>query len=194
MSETQYEQPEGRIPRLTRADAGSAAAEAGVPDYVADLSVFQVLLRHGELASRINDLLAQLLFHGRLDARLRELVIMRIGWRTGSVYEWTQHWRIAPQFGVDEADLVRVRDWRDHAAFGPAERAVLAATDEAIGGGAVTEETWRECEVHVPGTEARLELVAAIGLWQMISVLLQTLEIPLEDGLAPWPPDGRVPD
>lgn len=42
---------------------------------------------------------------------MRELVIMRIGWVTGSVYEWTQHWGVATALGVDQADLLAVRDW-----------------------------------------------------------------------------------
>ena len=47
-----------------------------------------------------------------IDARLRELIIMRIGWRQGSVYEWTQHWRVARMLEIPEEDLVAVRDWK----------------------------------------------------------------------------------
>jgi hypothetical protein len=36
-----------------------------------------------------------------------------------------------------------------------------------------------------------VELVSAIGLWRMISGVLRTFEVPLEDGVAAWPPDGR---
>jgi hypothetical protein len=32
-----------------------------------------------------------------------------------------------------------------------------------------------------------------IGTWRMVSTVLKTLEIPLEDGVMPWPPEGRVP-
>jgi hypothetical protein len=38
-----------------------------------------------------------------------------------------------------------------------------------------------------------VELVTAIGLWRMIAGLLRTLDVALEDGVAPWPPDGRAP-
>ena len=38
-----------------------------------------------------------------------------------------------------------------------------------------------------------IELVAAIGNWRMISSVLRSLEIPLEEGVVPWPPDGKVP-
>ncbi len=88
-----------RVPRLPLAEAKAAADEAAVPDYMAELSIFQVLLNHPSLARAVNDLLATMLWHGCLDARLRELVIMRIGWLTACEYEWTQHWRVATRLG-----------------------------------------------------------------------------------------------
>jgi alkylhydroperoxidase family enzyme len=68
-----------------------------------------VLLNHPTLARAINDLLATMLWHGRLAPRLRELVIMRIGWVTACDYEWTQHWRVACGLGVPAGDLLAVR-------------------------------------------------------------------------------------
>lgn len=182
-----------RIGQLEREAARRAALEGGVPEGMADLRVFQVLLQHPPVAKRLYDLLEQLLLRNSLDARLRELVIMRIGWRTGSVYEWAQHWPIALGIGVDEADVLAVRDWRGHAGFGPADQAVLAATDEVIDSGAISPSTWAECVTHLGDTEALIELVSAIAAWQMISVVLRSLVIELEDGVPPWPPDGTPP-
>jgi alkylhydroperoxidase family enzyme len=185
---------EGRIERLPIADAKEAAGAAGVPDYMADLSVFRVLLRRPGLARAVHDLLSALLWDARLDARLRELVIMRIGWVTGSTYEWTQHWRVATGLGVTERDLLAVRDWQGHDRFGPVERAVLAATDETLASGAVSEATWDACVEQLGGDDAVLvELAASIGTWSMISSMLRTLDVPLEDGVEPWPPDGARP-
>lgn len=185
---------EARVPRLSAADARAAAAAAGVPEFMADLSVFRVLLRHPRLARAVNDLLATLLWHAELDTRLRELAIMRIGWLTASDYEWTQHWRVARGLGVSDADLLGVRDWHAHTSFGPAERAVLAATDELVGEGAVSAATWELCARHLGSDSAvLLELVAALGTWRMIASLLDSLEVPLEDGVASWPPDGNTP-
>jgi alkylhydroperoxidase family enzyme len=184
---------EPRIPRLSVEEAKAAAEQGGVPAQMAELSVFRVLLRHPPLAKAITGLLTTLLFRGKLDARLRELVIMRIGWATGSEYEWTQHWRVAKQLGVAEEDLLAVRDWRRSSRLGEAERAVLAATDETLEKGAIAAETFELCRKHLGGTEQLLELVAAIGNWRLFSQLLRSLEIPLEDGVASWPPDGRVP-
>jgi alkylhydroperoxidase family enzyme len=179
-------------------DAARAAAErAGVPALFADLNVFRVLLRHERVAKSVNDMLLALLVQPSLDARLRELVIMRLGWATGSVYEWTQHWPIALRSSLAEDEVLAVRDWTDSAAFGDAERAVLAATDETLRDGRVGDATWTACVEHVGGGDANspvlVELVTAIGLWRMIAGMLRTLDVALEDGVAPWPPDGRGP-
>lgn len=183
-----------RIPLLPIEEAKAAASAAGVPEITADLNVFRVWLHHPALARWFSDLLMGLLWEGRLDRRLRELVIMRLGWATGSDYEWTQHWKIALGLKIDEADLLGVRAWRDHDTFGPAERAVLAATDETIADGAVSAATWQACVDHVSDDpQVLLELLAAIGTWRMVSGILRSLEVPLEEGVTSWPPDGVGP-
>lgn len=183
-----------RVPGLPPGEAKAAADEAAVPNYMAELSIFQVLLNHPPLARAINDLLATMLWHGALDPRLRELVIMRIAWLTACDYEWTQHWRVASRLGVAPDDLLGVRDWQAHAGFGPIERAVLAATDDVVRDGAVSAESWAACERELKGdTTVLIELVAAIGAWRMVSSILQSLQVPLEADVQSWPPDGKSP-
>ena len=48
-------------------------------------------------------------------------------------------------------------------------------------------------EVETAGEAERLEMVAAIATWRWISQVAKTLEIPLEQGVAAWPPDGESP-
>ncbi|MGD1241818.1 carboxymuconolactone decarboxylase family protein [Mycobacterium seoulense] len=183
-----------RVPKLPLEEATAAADEAAVPNYMAELSIFQVLLNHPSLARAINDLLATMLWHGALDARLRELVIMRIGWLTACDYEWTQHWRVASRLGVSPDDLLGVRDWQAHRGFGPTERAVLAATDDVVRDGAVSDASWAACERELNcDTTVLIELVTAIGAWRMVASILHSLRVPLEDGVSSWPPDGRSP-
>jgi len=178
---------------LSTNEALTAAEAVDVPSAMATLSVYRVLLRHPPLAQALTGLLQVLFFRGKLDARLRELIIMRIGWATASEYEWTQHWNVSMRLGLDPDDVVAVRDWESSDRFGDAERAVLQATDETLRDGAISDATWRACEQHVGGHEELLELVAAIGNWRLFSSLLRSLEIPLEEGVKPWPPDGQGP-
>lgn len=183
---------EPRVPMLDPEAARAAAKDAGIPEDMARLSIFRVLLQHPTLAGAAYKLLSMLLFKGALDPRLRELVIMRIGWRTESEYEWTQHWRVSRMMKIPEEELLGVRDWQQSEELGEIERAVLAATDETIETGTIGVETWQRCAAHLPN-EALIELVVAIGNWRLYSSLLRSLEVPLEEGVASWPPDGVAP-
>ena len=69
----------------------------------------------------------------------------------------------------------------------------LAATDETLATGTLSAATWARCEEHVGGHDSLVELVVAIGAWRLVSQLTRSLHIPLEDGVASWPPDGLVP-
>ena len=183
-----------RVPLLPVGEAKAAADEAGVPNYMAELAIFQVLLNHPSLARVLNDLLATMLWHGKLDTRLRELAIMRIGWLTASDYEWTQHWRVALGLGVSADDLFGVQNWQAHNGFGPVERAVLAATDDVVRDGAVSADSWAACERELgPDPAVLIELVTAIGAWRMVASILHSLKVPLEDGVDSWPPHGQPP-
>jgi alkylhydroperoxidase family enzyme len=187
---------EPRIPLLSVEDAHAAADAVGVTGAAADLSVFRVWLHHPELAKWLHDLIMGLLWQGGLDTRLRELVIMRLGWATGSEYEWTQHWGIATAWlHVDADDVLAVRDWHSSDRFGPAERAVMSATDETLADGTISQATWNGCVAYVSDDpKVLLELVAAIGTWRMVSSILRSLEVPLEEGIPSWPPDGHAPN
>jgi alkylhydroperoxidase family enzyme len=180
-----------RVELLSPDQTAKIAAEIGVPPQLADLNIFRALLRRPRVAKAIHELLFSQFFGGALDGRLRELVIMRIGWVTGSNYEWTQHWTVAQTlFGCSPDDLLAVRDWRSSKRFGEADRAVLAATDETLESGTLSAETWTLCLEHLGSADACVELVTAIATWRLISQIARSLEIPVEDGVASWPPDG----
>jgi len=185
---------EPRVPMLAEAEARAIGKEVGVPSTMAGLNVFRVMSRHPALAGVVAKQLAMLLYRGNeLDGRLRELIIMRIGWRTGALYEWTQHWPVALRIGLTEAEILAVRDPANATCLGPAELAVIAAADDVLDHGAVGEASWRACAEHLSSHAERLELVPAICNWNTFSILLKSLQIPLEDGIAAWPPDGLPP-
>ena len=183
--------PTPRIPMLEPEAALAAAGEVHIPEGLAELNVFRTLLHRPRPAKAINDLLLSLLFGGSLDDRLRELLIMRIGWATGANYEWTQHWRVAQEtFNCSPEDLLAVRDWKNSDRFGTAERLVLTAVDETLADGAVCAETIARCHSVLGSDQVVVELVMAIGCWYTISQIARSLDIPLEDGVQSWPPDG----
>lgn len=190
---TDEKRPDMRIERLTIEHARARAEDAGLPAMLAELSVFRIALTNPVIAKGVSDLLLALLTNGRLDARLRELIIMRIGWVSGAEYEWTQHWRVARRVPMEADDILGVRDWESHEGYGDIERAVLRATDETLQQGFISDVTWTQLRTLIPDDGILFELVIAIGNWQMFANLLRSLRVPLEEGVEPWPPDGRRP-
>lgn len=187
-------EPGARMPLLDVEEAARIGKAHGVPSSMAQLNVFRVMLNHPVMAGSVSGLLANLLYKAnKLDSTLRELIIMRIGWRTGAVYEWTQHWRVCMNLEIEPDLVLAVRDWRNAGDLSDAEQAVLAATDETLDDGRISDATWAACCKHLVTAEERIELVLAISNWRTFSELLQSLKIPLEPGIEAWPPDGKIP-
>jgi alkylhydroperoxidase family enzyme len=182
-----------QIKTLQTEEAVNRAKKVGVLEQIAELNVFRTLLHHPKLAKAVNDLLLMLLAgDNQLDARLRELLIMRIGWATGCDYEWTQHWKIALQFGLSEEEILAVKDWPTATCLTGQDRAILAATDETLTDGMISVSTWDKCAGFL--NEAQLlELNVAIGAWRLISQLARSAGIELEEGINSWPPGGQAP-
>jgi alkylhydroperoxidase family enzyme len=181
-----------RVAPLELDEARRVAAEVGIPKEFAELSVFRIALRSPNVAAALHGMLRHLLFGSAFDGRRRELIIMRLGWATGSVYEWTQHWRVAGLLGVDPHDVVAVRDWHSSDRFDAADRAVLSATDDVLHTGSIGDSTWSAC-AEVLDDAQLVELVVIIANWRLFASVLLSLDVPLEDGVEPWPPDGQRP-
>ena len=94
-----------------------------------------------------------------LDPALRELAILRVAWRTGSVYEWKQHTRIALGAGLTNAQLHALPDGPVAALWTPLERVVLEAVDQIIDTSRVEDATWR-----APGFVTRTTAAAGADL------------------------------
>ena len=182
-----------QIKPLSVDEAIKRAQEEGIIEQIAVLNIFRTLLHHPKLAKAVNDLLMTLLFgDNQLDARWRELLIMRIGWATGCDYEWTQHWKIALQFGLTEEEILAVKDWREAACLTEQDKAVLSATDETLTDGMIIASTWEKCAGFLDEAQL-LELNVAIGAWRLVSQLARSAGIQLEDGVDSWPPSGEAP-
>jgi alkylhydroperoxidase family enzyme len=166
---------------------------AGLPPAAATRTVYRVLAQNPTVLNVVSAQIQTLIRKNSLPHRLRELIIMRIGWATGSVYEWTSHWRICMELGIPAEDVLAVRDWRASDRLTQADRAVLQATDETLAGNTISDATWAGITRHVTDAGQQVELVVDIANWVFASIFLRNLKIPLEDGVTPWPPDGARP-
>ena len=178
---------------LAADDALAKAEEVGLSAALAHTNLFRALLNQPDLAKVLGDLVERVVIRPRLDPRLRELSVMRVAWRTGSVSEWTNHWQGGLRAGLTHRELADIRTWQSSTCFGALERAVLAAADETVDGGRISDETLAVCSDLLCDTGLVVELVVAVNHALFYSNVLRTLDVPLEEGRAPWPPDGRAP-
>src|SRR5947199_2965242 len=138
-----------RVPMVPLERARELGEAMGLPARRTQGEAFRVLANNPGVARVAYSQLIQLLENNKFDTRLRELMIMRIGWVTGSAYEWTQHWRVATTGGIPPEDVLAVRDWRNSDRLSAADRAILAATDECLAGRSIPDAMLAEVATHV---------------------------------------------
>lgn len=136
------------IPLLPIETAKKLGAEAGVSEQMATLNVFRAMLHNPKAAAAVSNLLTTLLFRNTLDARLRELVVLRTGWRCASEYEFCQHVQVAKRLKMSEADILGVRDPAACKAYSELDRAVISMTDELMEGPRCRPVRGRRSSVH----------------------------------------------
>ncbi len=117
----------------------------------------------------------------RLDARLREMAILQVGYLTRSRYEYSHHLKIGREFGVSDVDIraIAVETTGRDSGMGATERAVLAAAREMATGLRVTDETFGALQSSLDN-ECLTDLVITISFYCGVVRLLETLEIDVE--------------
>ena len=112
----------------------------------------------------------------QLDPQLRELAILRTGIVGDSRFEYSQHMKVARTANIPEDKLAAIKGWTTSGLFSPAERAVMAATDELLARNLVEDATFAELKRHLSDPQI-LELFYAIGLWRMHGLITRALHL-----------------
>jgi alkylhydroperoxidase family enzyme len=154
----------------------------------APLNIFRTLAHNAALSKGFRRLGAHLLTGGVLPAREREIVILRVGWRCGSEYEFGQHHVIGMSVGLTEVEIARLADcgsgdWDD------GDRALVALADELCEDDLVAEGTWRTLSQRWSEAEL-LELLVLAGFYRLVSGMLNSVGVALEPPTPRWPPSA----
>ena len=120
-----------------------------------------------------------------LDVRVRELIILRVAWRTRSAYEWAQHTRIGHHAGLTVEQLHAIPAGAAAQVWTPVEQSVLAATDQMVDGFTVDDRTWAQLSEHFSDTEL-VELLFVAGAYLCFAVVTNSA------GLQPDPPTEPI--
>jgi alkylhydroperoxidase family enzyme len=141
------------------------------------------ILAHSPNASRAFSGLGQFIrFKSTLDARVRELAILQVGWLARSPYEWSHHIKIGYDFGVSDADIeALIADTAGKPnALGELEKLVLKGAREMYGDGlGMSEATFAALKAKL-GAEHLLDLTMTIAFYCAVVRFLATMQVDVE--------------
>jgi alkylhydroperoxidase family enzyme len=157
-------------------------------DRVGRLNVFTTIAHHPKLLKRWLVFGAHVLAKSSLPARERELVILRVGWRCASPYEFGQHTLIGREVGLTDGEIRRLTEPNADDTWSPRDAALIAAVDELVAGQRVSDDTWAALSLDW-STEQLLDVVFAVGQYVMTCMALNTFGVQLDEGV-PGFPDG----
>lgn len=156
--------------------SGSGRAVAGV---------YRTYAQHPKMYAPRQRLSEYIRLQATLEPRVRELLIMRIGWLCGSEYEWGAHAPAGRRAGMTDADV-------SHVIAGPPrtggtfDDALLRAVDELYADDTLSDATWQELSARL-NTKQLLDLLVTTGGYRMVSMSLNAFGVQLEPGAERFP-------
>ncbi len=145
-------------------------------------NVLATLMHHPALMSSFLTYNNALLQRPALDARLRELAILRVAHRTGSEYEWAQHVRMAARVGITPEEIDAITN--DRVDWSPLDADVIAAADECTACYRIADDTWKRLAGHLDERQL-VELVFVVGTYAGLAMAFNSFGVELDPELQP---------
>ena len=163
-------------PDLSAAPEDVRALVANFPP----LNIFRMLPHMPTFLRGFGQLGTAILSQAALDARLRELIILRVGKRSPAPYEWQQHVPIGRSCGVSDEEIAALeRGDPEATCFDDRDRCVLRLTDELLASPRASDATLTAMRTHFSDREL-CEAVLTVGFYMMVARFLETTGVDLE--------------
>jgi 4-carboxymuconolactone decarboxylase len=120
------------------------------------------------------------------EPRLREIVILRMGWNCQSIYEFGQHQMGALAVGITQDEIYLLTRPISQGRWTAAEAALLQMVDDLYADDCVSDSTWAELTGQFE-TSLVMEYIGAAMSYRMVSAILNTCGVQLDEGVPPWP-------
>lgn len=173
-----------RIPYFDMSQAPAAYTELLSARH--PLNLYRMLPHAGPAAVGFLKLGGALLRENALDAKLREIAILRVGLISRAGYEVHQHRRVARQVGLADDKVAALEIGADTAALDARERLVLEFTDTLVHHVKAPDLLFARMQARFSEREIA-ELVLTIGFYMMVSRFLENFEVDIE-------PPGTLPE
>lgn len=174
----------GRLPPLTDAEMG--------PDQLAVLrpilartphqNVYRTFARNLPLFRQWGAFARYILTESTLEARDRELAVMRIAWLCQSPYEWAQHVPLARAAGLTDDLIEKIKTGSTASGWTPADALLLQAVESLHETHDLPESIWSALAVRLDERQL-LDLVFTIGQYHLVAMALNAIRVPVDPGL-----------
>lgn len=140
-------------------------------------NIFGTLLRNMELFEAWSDFGAYTMSGSRIDARLREVLILRTAANVDCEYEWHHHKRLAYSLGLSEDLVDRIRARK---ALDSEDQDLMArCADDLAKDARLSDSAW-ERMVERFGLEYTMDTVFTVGAYTALAMGLKSCDVQLE--------------
>ena len=148
-------------------------------------AVYRTFARHPKLYVPRQILSEYIRTKSTLSARVREMLILRIGWRCQSAYEWAAHAPAGRRAGLT-SDEIRMLARSGYDGWSPADTAIVRAADELFDDDVISDATWKALDDQFDERQL-LDVLITTGGYRMVSMVLNTFGVPAEANNEPFP-------
>jgi 4-carboxymuconolactone decarboxylase len=145
-------------------------------------NVLGTMIRHPRLAGPFLAYNNVLLRAPALEPRLRELLVLRVAWRTRAPYEWLQHVRLAPRWGITAEEVDAIAAGTNAGVWSSLEGDLLAATDQLLDQYRVDDATWARLAQHLDDRQL-LEVLFVVGTYACLAMAFNSVGLALDPDL-----------
>ncbi len=143
---------------------------------------FNALLRKPVLADRVRQLGDSIRFENSLSDQLREFSISITAKYWEAKYEWYIHSNLAIDFGINPSIIDAIGLNQEVKLTDPEQIIIYEFTNELLNTKQVSDATYAKALEHF-GEITVIDLMATIGYFGFVSVILNTVRVPLPDGV-----------
>lgn len=145
---------------------------------------FNVLLRSPEMGDLAQRFGAELRFHSELPPKLRELAIITTARFWTVQFEWSAHRRAAQQAGLQPSVIEAIASGKRPAGLDPDESAIYNFCSELLTTHQVSDPVFHEAVTRF-GERRVVNLIALVGYYQLVAMLLNADRYPMPAGQPP---------
>ncbi len=152
------------------------------PDAMRVPNALATMVRHPAVAGPWLSFNGVLLRDPALEPRWRELMVLRVAWRTRSNYEWVQHVRLANRCGITPEEIDAIARGADAGVWSPLEASLLEATDQLLDHFRIDDDTWARLAAELDERQL-VEMLFVVGTYTSLAMIFNSLGLQLDPEL-----------